>query len=340
VVDFVEQAARDPDVFAMKQTLYRTSGDSPIVRALIEASQNGKQVTALVELKARFDEANNIQWARQLEEAGVHVVYGVVGLKIHCKCSLVVRREGTGLRHYVHLGTGNYNQRTARAYTDLSFFTCKDHITREVACLFNSLTGFSRSPDFTHLLVAPFNLHPRIQELIGREADQARAGRPARILAKMNNLVDGATIDNLYAASQAGVRIDLIVRGTCGLVPGVPGLSDHIRVRSTVGRYLEHARVFYFENHGGESLVLAGSADWMPRNFFRRVEVLFPIEAADLRRRVLDELFPMEFQDNENARELHVNGAYLPVARSDGEPSFCAQDYFMAAAATRAHASE
>ena len=340
VVDFVEQAARDPDVFAMKQTLYRTSGDSPIVRALIEASQNGKQVTALVELKARFDEANNIQWARQLEEAGVHVVYGVVGLKIHCKCSLVVRREGTGLRHYVHLGTGNYNQRTARAYTDLSFFTCKDHITREVACLFNSLTGFSRSPDFTHLLVAPFNLHPRIQELIGREADQARAGRPARILAKMNNLVDGATIDNLYAASQAGVRIDLIVRGTCGLVPGVPGLSDHIRVRSTVGRYLEHARVFYFENHGGESLVLAGSADWMPRNFFRRVEVLFPIEAADLRRRVLDELFPMEFQDNENARELHVNGAYLPVVRSDGEPSFCAQDYFMAAAATRAHASE
>ena len=340
VVDFVEQAARDPDVFAMKQTLYRTSGDSPVVRALIEASQNGKQVTALVELRARFDEANNIQWARQLEEAGVHVVYGVVGLKIHCKCSLVVRREGNGLRHYVHLGTGNYNQRTARAYTDLSFFTCKDHITREVASLFNSLTGFSRSPVFTHLLVAPYNLHPRIQELIGRETDHARAGQPARILVKMNNLVDGETINNLYAASQAGVRIDLMVRGTCCLVPGVPGLSEHIRVRSTVGRYLEHARCFYFENHGGEALLLAGSADWMQRNFFRRVEVLFPIEAPELRRRMLDELFPMEFQDNENARELHINGAYLPLPRSEGEPSFCAQDYFMAAAAIRARPPE
>jgi polyphosphate kinase len=340
VVDFVEQAARDPDVYAMKQTLYRTSGDSPVVRALIEASHNGKQVTALVELKARFDEANNIQWARQLEEAGVHVVYGVVGLKIHCKCSLVVRREGNGLRHYVHLGTGNYNQRTARAYTDLSFFTCKDHITREVASLFNSLTGFSRSPVFTHLLVAPYNLHPRIQELIGREADHARAGLPARILVKMNSLVDGETIDNLYAASQAGVRIDLMVRGTCCLVPGVPGLSENIRVRSIVGRYLEHARCFYFENHGGESLVLAGSADWMQRNFFRRVELLFPIEAPELRRRVVDELFPIEFQDNENARELHVNGAYLPVPRSDGEHSFCAQDYFMAAAAIRARPPE
>lgn len=336
VIDFVEQAARDPQVFALKQTLYRTSGDSPIVRALIEASQNGKQVTALVELKARFDEANNIQWARQLEEAGVHVVYGVVGLKIHCKCSLVVRREAKGLRHYVHLGTGNYNPRTARSYTDLSFFTCRDHITAEVASLFNSLTGFSRSPSFHHLLVAPYNLHARIQELIGREAEHARAGQPARILAKMNNLVDGSTIENLYAASRAGVRIDLIVRGTCCLVPGIHGLSENIRVRGTVGRYLEHARAFYFENHGGDSLVLAGSADWMSRNFFRRAEVLFPIEAPELRRRVLDDLFPMEFQDNENARELHANGAYLPVARRNGEPSFSAQDYFMAAAANRA----
>jgi polyphosphate kinase len=336
VIDFVEQAARDPQVFALKQTLYRTSGDSPIVRALIEASQNGKQVTALVELKARFDEANNIQWARQLEEAGVHVVYGVVGLKIHCKCSLVVRREAKGLRHYVHLGTGNYNPRTARSYTDLSFFTCRDHITGEVASLFNSLTGFSRSPSFQHLLVAPYNLHTRIQELIGREAEHARAGQPARILAKMNNLVDGSTIENLYAASRAGVRIDLIVRGTCCLVPGIHGLSENIRVRGTVGRYLEHARAFYFENHGGDSLVLAGSADWMSRNFFRRAEVLFPIEAPELRRRVLDDLFPREFQDNENARELHANGAYLPVARREGEPSFSAQDYFMAAAANRA----
>jgi polyphosphate kinase len=340
VVDFVEQAARDPQVFAIKQTLYRTSGDSLIVRALIEASQNGKQVTALVELRARFDEANNIQWARQLEEAGVHVVYGVVGLKIHCKCSLVVRREGNILRQYVHLGTGNYNHRTARSYTDLSFFTCHDPITREVASLFNSLTGFSRSPEFSHLLVAPYNLHPRIQELIGREADHARVGQPARILAKMNSLVDGATIDNLYAASQAGVKIDLMVRGTCCLVPGIQGLSENIRVRSTVGRYLEHARAFYFENHGGESLVLAGSADWMPRNFFRRVEVLFPLEAPGLRRRILDELFPMEFQDTENARELHANGGYLPIPPADGDASFCAQNYFMAAAANRARPVE
>ena len=332
VIDFVEQAARDPEVFALKQTLYRTSGDSPIVRALIEASRNGKQVTALVELKARFDEANNIQWARQLEEAGVHVVYGMVGHKIHCKCSLVVRREAKALRHYVHLGTGNYNHRTARSYTDLSFFTCHDHLTREVASLFNALTGFGRSPEFHHLLVAPFNLHDRIQGLIAREADNARAGRPARLLAKMNNLVDKTTIDNLYAASQAGVRIDLIVRGTCCLVPGIKGLSENIRIRSIVGRYLEHARAFYFENHGGEPLVLAGSADWMPRNFFRRVEVLFPIEAPELRRRVLDDLFPIEFQDNENARELRASGAYLPVARHDGEPSFSAQNSFMAAA--------
>ena len=338
VIDFVEQAARDPEVFAIKQTLYRTSGDSPIVRALIEASRNGKQVTALVELKARFDEANNIQWARQLEEAGVHVVYGMVGHKIHCKCSLVVRREAKALRHYVHLGTGNYNHKTARSYTDLSLLTCRDHITQEVASLFNSLTGFGRSPEFHHLLVAPFNLHDRIQALIGREADNARAGRPARLLAKMNNLVDKTTIDNLYAASQAGVRIDLIVRSTCCLVPGIKGLSENIRVRSIVGRYLEHARAFYFENHGGEPLVFAGSADWMPRNFFRRAEVLFPLEAPELRRRILEDLFPMEFQDNENARELHASGAYLPVARHDGEPSFSAQNSFMAAAALRSPA--
>ena len=332
VVDFVEQAAADPQVFAIKQTLYRTSGDSPIVRALIEASRNGKQVTALVELKARFDEANNIQWARQLEEAGVHVVYGMLGHKIHCKCSLVVRREPKGLRHYVHLGSGNYNHRTARAYTDFSFFTCRDHITREVASLFNTLTGFGRSPVFNHLLVAPFNLHDRVQELIARETDHARAGHPARIMVKMNSLVDRTTIDNLYAASQAGVRIDLVVRGVCCLVPEVRGLSENIRVRSIVGRYLEHARAFYFENHGGEPLVLAGSADWMPRNFFRRVEVLFPIEDPGLRRRLLEEIFPMEFQDNAYARELRANGAYLPVARRDGEVPFSAQTYFMAAA--------
>jgi polyphosphate kinase len=340
VVDFVELAARDPDVFALKQTLYRTSGDSPIVHALIEASRNGKQVTALVELRARFDEANNIQWARQLEEAGVHVVYGLVGHKTHCKLCLVVRREGEALRRYAHLGTGNYNPRTARLYTDLSLFTCREPITGEVAQLFNSLTGFGRSPEFQHLLVAPYNLHDRTQELILREAENAAAGRRARIRAKMNALVDQTTIDNLYRASQAGVQIDLIVRATCCLVPGVKGLSENIRVRSIVGRFLEHARAFYFENHGGEPVILAGSADWMPRNFFRRIEVLFPIETPAHRRWITDELFTMELQDNENARILHANGAYLPVPRGPDEPAFSAQHYFMASAVERARTAK
>lgn len=336
VVDFVEQAARDPQVFAIKQTLYRTSGDSPIVRALIEASRNGKQVTALVELKARFDEANNIQWARQLEEAGVHVVYGLVGHKTHCKCSLVVRREGQGMRRYAHLGTGNYNPRTARLYTDLSFFTARENITADVANLFNSLTGFSRSPEFAQLLVAPFSLHRSLNELILKEAQNAEAGRPARIIVKMNSLVDKTTIDNLYAASRAGVQIDLIVRGVCCLVPGVPGLSDNIRVRSIVGRFLEHARAFYFQNDGDEPLIYAGSADWMPRNFFRRIEVVFPIQDPVLRKWVTDELFAMELRDNEFARVLHSHGGYLPVDKEEGEPPFSAQSYFIAAASQRA----
>ncbi|HSI09485.1 MAG TPA: polyphosphate kinase 1 [Rariglobus sp.] len=340
VVDFVEQAARDPLVFAIKQTLYRTSGDSPIVRALIEASRNGKQVTALVELKARFDEANNIQWAKQLEEAGVHVVYGLIGHKTHCKCSLVVRREGKLLRRYAHLGTGNYNPKTAKLYTDLSYFTARDELTSDVANLFNTLTGFSREPVFNHLLVAPFNLHRRIQELIQREADNAAAGKPARIIVKMNSLVDKATIDSLYAASRAGVKIDIIVRGVCCLVPGVKGLSENIRVRSIVSRYLEHARAFYFENSGGdEPLVMAGSADWMPRNFFRRIEVVFPVRDPALRKWITDELFVMELQDNESARELHANGGYLPVKRAEGVPPFSAQSYFIAAATERARAA-
>ncbi|MFT3784525.1 MAG: polyphosphate kinase 1 [Nibricoccus sp.] len=336
VVDFVEQAAHDPNVFAIKQTLYRTSGDSPIVRALIEASRNGKQVTALVELKARFDEANNIQWARQLEDAGVHVVYGLVGHKTHCKCSLVVRHEGKSMRRYVHLGTGNYNPRTARLYTDLSYFTASEEITGDVANLFNSLTGLSRQPEFQELLVAPFNLHRRIQELIQREADNAREDRPARIMAKMNSLVDRQTIDNLYAASQAGVQIDLIVRGICCLVPGVRGLSENIRVRSIVGRFLEHARAFYFENDGGGSpRIFLGSADWMPRNFFRRIEVVFPVHDPALRRWVAQELFAIELQDNDDARLLHANGAYLPIQRPPSTPSFSAQHYFIASSGER-----
>ncbi len=337
VVDFVEQAARDPKVFAIKQTLYRTSGDSPIVRALMEASRNGKQVTALVELKARFDEANNIQWARQLEEAGVHVVYGLIGHKTHCKLCLVVRLEGKRMRHYAHLGTGNYNPRTARLYTDLSCFTTRAKITSDVANLFNTLTGFGLDPKFRHLLVAPFNLHRRINELIAREARNAAEGKPARITAKMNSLVDKTTIDSLYAASQAGVKINLIVRGICCLVPGIKGLSENIKVRSIVGRFLEHARVFYFENAtGAKPLIYAGSADWMSRNFFRRIEVLFPIEDTGLRRWITKEFFPIERKDNENARVLHANGAYLPPSRRAEEPPFSAQAYFVASAYQRA----
>jgi polyphosphate kinase len=337
VVDFVEQAARDPHVLAIKQTLYRTSGDSPFVRALIEASRNGKQVTALVELKARFDEANNIQWARQLEEAGVHVVYGLVGHKTHCKVALVVRREADGkLRRYAHLGTGNYNPRTAKIYTDLSQFTARDELTSEASTLFNALTGFCRAPEFSRLLVAPYSLHRRVIELIRREAEHASAGRPARIMGKMNSLVDQAVIDALYEASRAGVQIDLVIRGVCCLVPGLPGLSENIRVRSIVGRFLEHVRAFYFHNDGTEPDILAGSADWMPRNFFRRIEVVFPVLDPALRRWVLDELFGIELQDNESARVLTPGGGYLPVPRAEGAPPFSAQHYYVAAAAQRA----
>ena len=339
VVDFVEQAARDPRVLAIKQTLYRTSGDSPFVRALIEASRNGKQVTALVELKARFDEANNIQWARQLEEAGVHVVYGLVGHKTHCKVALVVRRESDGkLRRYAHLGTGNYNPRTARIYTDLSHFTSREELTSDAASLFNALTGFGRAPEFESLLVAPYTLHRRIIELIRRETDNAAAGRPAKIMAKMNSLVDQAVIDALYAASRAGVQVDLVIRGVCCLVPGVKGLSENIRVRSIVGRFLEHIRAFYFQNDGGEPAIYAGSADWMPRNFFRRIEVVYPLLDPALRRWVTDELFAIELQDNETARILTAGGAYLPPSRSANEPAFSSQHYFLASAAQRAQA--
>jgi polyphosphate kinase len=297
-------------------------------------------VTALVELKARFDEANNIQWARQLEDAGVHVVYGLVGHKTHCKCSLVVRHEGDAMRRYVHLGTGNYNPRTARLYTDLSFFTARQEITADVANLFNALTGFGRAPEFQHLLVAPFNLHQRINDLIRIETANAAAGRPARIIAQMNSLVDKTTIDNLYDASRAGVQIDLIVRGICCLVPGVRGLSETIRVRSIVGRFLEHARAFYFENAGGEPLIYAGSADWMSRNFFRRVEALFPIHDPALRRWVQDELFDVALRDTVQARQLHSHGGYIPVTSAKGSEPFSAQSYFMASAALRAQAAD
>ncbi len=334
VVHFIEQAARDPHVLAIKQTLYRTSGDSPIVRALIDASMAGKQVTAMVELMARFDEANNIKWARELEEAGVHVVYGLVGLKTHCKCCLVVRREGETLRRYVHLGTGNYNPKTARLYTDFSLLTCREAVAAEVAQLFNTLTGLGRSPGFHHLLVAPFNLHGRIQELIAAETAHAAAGRPARIIAKMNKLVDASTIDSLYAASGAGVKIDLIVRATCCVRAGVKGLSENIRQRSIVGRFLEHARIFYFEN-GGSPVIFCGSADWMPRNFFRRVEVLFPVDDPELKRRIIEEVLLNELRDNEDARELQASGEFIQPPLPAKEERFSAQRFFMATASLR-----
>tara|TARA_B100001248_G_scaffold262738_1_gene262090 strand:- start:6347 stop:8482 length:2136 start_codon:yes stop_codon:yes gene_type:complete len=328
VVEFIQQAARDPQVFAIKQTLYRTSGDSPVIEALKEASRNGKQVTVLMELKARFDEANNIQWTRELEEAGVHVVYGFVGLKIHCKCCLLVRQEGDSLKRYVHLGTGNYNPRTAKTYTDFSLFTARPEVTAEVAALFNALTGASSSPEFKELLVAPFNLHASIQEYILRETENARAGKPARIIAKINSLVDQETIDNLYKASQAGVSIDLIIRGICCLIPEVKGVSDNIRVRSLLGRYLEHSRVFYFENAPDEPRVLLGSADWMPRNFFRRIEVLFPIKDAKLRAKIVDEVLPALLQDTQHAKALKPDGSYKKISPVKGG-LVSAQDAFI-----------
>lgn len=340
IIDFLQTAAHDPKVFAIKQTLYRTSGDSPIIEALKEASRNGKQVTALVELKARFDELNNIQWARELEEVGVHVVYGIVGLKTHCKCSLVVRREGKRMQHYAHLGTGNYNPKTAKLYTDFSYFTCREPITREVASLFNTLTGFSRSPEFKTLLVAPFNFHSKMQWLIKRETRNAKAGRPARIITQCNSLIDQETIDNLYLASQAGVQIDLVVRGICGLVPNVKGLSDNIRVKSIVGQYLEHARIFYFENGDHDADLFLGSADWMQRNFFRRIESVFPVLEPKHRKRIIHEILPIMLKDNDMATILKANGAYTPIHRSKHEALFCAQEYFMEVAETARKANE
>jgi polyphosphate kinase len=312
VVRFVEEAADDPDVLAIKMTLYRTSGDSPFVRALSVAAQNGKQVTALVEIKARFDEANNIAWARRLEENGVHVVYGLIGLKTHCKVALVVRREGGGIRRYVHLGTGNYNPQTARQYTDVSLLTTRDEIAEDASALFNVLTGYADPPTWRALAVAPFDLQRRVIELIDREAARAARGEPARIVAKMNALVDPQTIRALYAASQAGVEIDLIVRGICCLRPGLPGVSERIRVTSVVDRFLEHSRVSAF-GAGDRTEVYISSADWMPRNFVRRIEVMCPVQDATLRTRLLEEVLREGLRDNVKARRLSVDGSYAPI---------------------------
>src|SRR5467141_2284156 len=327
IVELIEKAAKDPQVLAIKITLYRTSGDSPIVEALIEAANAGKQVTAIVELRARFDEATNIQWARRLEEAGAHVIYGVVGWKTHCKALLIVRRDADRLRQYVHLGTGNYHPRTARTYTDFSLLTTNRKITEELAVVFNTLTGLAGYPGLKKLLVAPFDLKQRLIGLIQRERDHALAGKPARIIAKLNSLVDQEIIEKLYEASCADVTIDLIVRGICCLRPKIPGLSENIRVFSIVGRFLEHSRILYFENAGQREVFLS-SADWMPRNFFRRVEIAFPVEQPSLRDEIIDEVLPKFVHDRVKARELQPDGSYRRLKPEGKEPREQAQLQF------------
>jgi polyphosphate kinase len=309
VQEFITQAAEDPQVLAIKMTLYRTSGDSPIVNALISAAENGKQVVALVELKARFDEENNIQWAKQLERAGVHVVYGLVGLKTHTKITLVVRQEEEHIRRYVHIGTGNYNPKTARLYTDLGLLSRRDDLGADLTDLFNYLTGYSRQKSYRRLLVSPVNLRDRMTALIDREVAHSQAGASGRIVAKMNSLVDPKIIAKLYAASQAGVHIDLIIRGICCLRPGLPGVSDNINVISIVGNLLEHSRIFYFHNQGDEEIYI-GSADWMRRNLDRRVEAVTPIDDPHLRED-LQEILGIMLADNRQAWELQPDGSYV-----------------------------
>ena len=331
VVSFLEQAAEDPKVLAIKQTLYRSGGDARIVGALMNAARAGKHVTVVVELRARFDEANNILWARQLEEAGVHVVYGLVGYKIHAKLALVVRRDEDGIRRYLHLGTGNYNPSTARLYTDLGLLTCRPDFSEDATNLFNLLTGICQFQGMRKLLIAPFELHSKLLSLIDREIERVRRGLPARIIAKLNSLVDQKMIEALYRASQAGVKIDLIVRGICCLRPGVKGLSTNITVRSIVDRFLEHSRIFYFEN-GCQPEVFVASADWMPRNFFRRIEVVFPIEDGVLRDRIINEVLAVSLADNTKARLLQSDGSYQLLRAAKGEAARRSQTQFMALA--------
>jgi polyphosphate kinase len=334
VVDFIETAANDDRVLAIKQTLYRTSSDSPIVKALQRAADNGKQVTAVIELKARMDEERNILWARELEKSGVHVVYGFIGLKTHCKVALVVRREEDGLRRYVHLATGNYNPQTARLYTDLGLFTCKADFTDDATALFNYLTGYCELPQWRKLVVAPSRMQTFMLEKIAQEVAHQQAGREGRIIAKINGLLEPAMVQALYRASQAGVKIDLVCRGICALRPGLPGLSENIQVISIIDRFLEHSRIFFF-NNGGDGQLYIGSADWMDRNLSRRVEVVFPIEQPDLKQRVL-EILKISLADNVKARALLPDGSYRKVARMDGQPALRSQERFLEMAAQNA----
>jgi polyphosphate kinase len=317
VVEFLRRAARDPDVLAIKMTLYRLGRNSPIVEALLEAVENGKQVAVVVELKARFDEESNIEWARAMERDGVHVVYGLLGLKVHSKVILVVRREGDTIRRYCHLATGNYNPATARLYTDFGLFTCDEQIGADATDLFNYLTGYSRKKTFRKLLVAPLNLRQRIEEMIQREIDIQRQGGKGRLILKMNALEDGPIIKLLYQASQAGVSTDLIVRGACCLRPQAPGVSENIQVRSVLGRFLEHSRIFYFRNNGAEECYL-GSADLMPRNLNRRVEVLFPVQHPEMIKRLRDEVLHSYLHDEVGARHMHTDGSYSLKSRRAG----------------------
>ena len=325
VVKFIKKAAEDPNVLAIKQTLYRVSGNSPIIAALIKAAENGKQVTVLVELKARFDEENNIQWAKKLEKAGCHVIYGLTGLKTHCKICLVVRREGNIIRRYLHMGTGNYNDSTARFYTDIGMFTCRDEYGTDASSLFNVLTGYSTPPEYNKFIVAPKGMRSFFEQMIINETENARAGLPSGITAKVNSLVDPSIIELLYEASNAGVKVNLIVRGICCLRAGVKGYSDNIKVYSIVGQLLEHSRIFRFENGGAPKLYM-GSADWMPRNLDRRVELVFPVEEADLKKRGF-EILDIMLQDNVNARIQKSDSTYILVDKR-GKQRLNSQKYF------------
>ncbi len=338
VIDFITQAAEDPNVLAIKQTLYRTGGESPLVKALQRAAELGKQVTAVVELKARFDEESNIQWAHTLERSGVNVMYGLLGFKTHAKVLLVVRKEGDRLVRYLHLATGNYNQQTARLYEDISLFTARESLAEDATALFNLLTGYSAPEKWNDLITAPLGLHEAILGLIHRERQNALNGKPARIMAKLNSLVDADVIDALYLASEAGVKVDLLIRGICCLRPGVKGLSENIRVHAVIDRFLEHARIFYFEN-GGSGDVFCSSADWMPRNFRRRVEVMFPVLETELKTRLKKEILDIMASDSQKGWLLGSDGRYRRVERAKDEKPIRSQEVFIAQAKVRAQAA-